>query len=64
MAHKDVILVQNDDMRVLVYKDNSNVIKVNIVRGSEDMTMPIKDLGRLIETMKAAHSLAVLRSIY
>ncbi len=70
---KDLILIQDDDMRVTIYTqprypDNPEAVQVetlvNIVRGAEDMTMPIKDLGRLIEITKAAHKLVVLRSVY
>lgn len=69
---EDVIVIQNDDMRVTIYKQprypndptaEQTETLVNIVRGAEDITLPATELGRLITTMKAAHSLALERSI-
>lgn len=55
---KDLVMFQNDDLRVLVYEEplkEGSVwknTKVNIVRGSEDITMTYSDFRKLTTMMK------------
>ena len=56
MAHKDMLQIQRDHIRVLAYEKQSgdfNELLFNIVVGSDDMTISWADFERLLEVMTA-----------